>query len=156
VARALRGHPRAADVRGLLVELDPDNVAVAREAVAAAGLTDVEVRRDDAARTEVYAENVPAEVLLLCGVLGNISDDDVRATIENASRLCAPGATVIWTRHRRSPDLTPRIRGWLAAAGWDEIAFDSPGEESYAVGAHRLAGPPLPYDAGLHLFTFLR
>ena len=129
VVRALRGHPRAGDVRALLVELDPDNVAVAREAVAAAGLTDVEVRRDDAARTEVYAEVVPADVLLLCGIFGNVSDDDARATIENASRLCAPGATVIWTRHRRAPDLTPRIRGWLASAGWDELAFDSPGED---------------------------
>jgi hypothetical protein len=156
VVGALRGHPRASDVRGLLVELDPDNVSIARESLAEAGLAGVQVRRADAAQTSVYASAVPADVLLLCGVFGNVSDEDVHETVVNASRLSAPGATVIWTRHRRAPDLTPAVRGWFAEAGWDEIGFDSPGDASFAVGTHRLAGPPLPYADDLSLFTFLR
>lgn len=155
VVGALRGHPRAADVRGLLVELDPDNVTVAREGLAAAGLSRLGVRRDDAGRTDAYSGAVPADVVLLCGVLGNVSDDDARTTVGAVSRLCAPGATLVWTRHRRAPDLTPSIRGWLADAGWEELGFDSPDDESFAVGTHRLTGPPLPFAIGLRLFTFV-
>ena len=29
-------------------------------------------------------------------------------------------ATVIWTRHRRPPDLTPQIRAWFASAAWGD------------------------------------
>lgn len=156
VVGALRGHPRAADVQGRLVELDPDNVAAAREALASAGLTRIEVRHDDAGRTDAYEGAVPADVILLCGVLGNLSDEDAEATVSNVSRLCAPGATVIWTRHRRAPDLTPSVRGWLGDAGWEEVSFESEGEDSFAVGTHRLLGPPLPFVRGLRLFTFTR
>ena len=34
---------------------------------------------------------------------------------------------MIWTRHRREPDLTPQIRDWFPASGFEEIAFDAPG-----------------------------
>ncbi|GGL09868.1 hypothetical protein GCM10012284_50750 [Mangrovihabitans endophyticus] len=51
-------------------------------------------------------------------MLGNISDPDVRATIDAAARLSAPGATVVWTRTRREPDLTPAVRGWFRDAGF--------------------------------------
>src|ERR1017187_7995132 len=38
---------------------------------------------------------------------------------------CAGRVTVIWTRHRRPPDLTPRVGAWFTAAGFDELAFDA-------------------------------
>lgn len=155
VVGALRGHPRAVDVQGRLVELDPGNATVAHEAVEAAGLRRIEVRRDDAGRTDSYAGAVPADVVLLCGVLGNVSDADARTTVSNVSRLCAPGATVVWTRHRRSPDLTPQLRQWFVGSGFSELSFDSPGEDSFAVGVHRATTSPLPFVAGLRLFTFV-
>jgi len=93
-------------------------------------------------------------VLMLCGIFGNVSDEDLRTTVSNASRLCAPRATVLWTRHRRDPDRTPEIREWFAEAGFAEFAFDSPGPDRFALGAARLAVPPLPYVSDLRLFTF--
>ena len=33
---------------------------------------------------------------------------------------------MIWTRHRREPDLTPQIRAWFTGAGFEELAFGSP------------------------------
>ena len=39
-----------------------------------AGDADVEVLVADAGRTDSYAGRVPAEVVLVCGVFGNISD----------------------------------------------------------------------------------
>ena len=41
-------------------------------------------------------------------------------------QLCARRASVIWTRHRRRPDLTPRIRAWFHEAGFVERTFESP------------------------------
>jgi hypothetical protein len=155
VIGSLNGNPRAGDVRALLVELDGHNVEVARARAAAAGLAGVTVVQGDASATSVFRDAVPADVLLLCGIFGNISMDDVRTTVAAASCLCAPGAIVIWTRHRRPPDQTPSIRNLFSEAGFDEVAFDSPGQDRFAVGTHRLIADPLPYDADLRMFTFL-
>jgi hypothetical protein len=66
---------------------------------------------------------VPADLVLVCGVFGNISDDDVKTTVLALPTLCAHGGTVIWTRHRREPDLTGAIRTWFKEAGFVERAF---------------------------------
>jgi hypothetical protein len=126
VIETLPDHPRRDDVSAVLVETDPANVAWAREAAAAAGLPRVEVRQADASQPADYADATPADVLLLCGIFGNVSVADTQRTIAAAPALCAPGATVIWTRHRREPDLTPRIRAWFTGAGFEELAFGSP------------------------------
>jgi hypothetical protein len=110
----------------------------------------------DAGTTSSFASAVPADLVLVCGIFGNITDEDVRRTIEALPTLCADGATVIWTRHRREPDLTPTIRGWFAGAGFEELLFASPGIGKYAVGVHRLARAPLPFSSGVQLFTFFR
>ena len=113
-------------------------------------------RVGDAGELSTYREIPPADVLLLCGVFGNISDEDVRTTIENASRLCRPGARVVWTRGRREPDLTPTIRRWWGDAGWRETSFvtGAPTAE-WAVGAAYLTRDPLPYEQ-MRLFSFVR
>ncbi len=155
VIGALRGHPRRRDMTGLLVESDPRNAGLARAAAAAAGLSGLEVREADAGRPESYADALPADVLLLCGIFGNVSDEDIHRTVAAAPAMCAAGATVIWTRHRRAPDLTPAIRDWFAASGFDEVAFDALETATLtAVGVGRLNRAP---RAGLPdgpLFTF--
>ena len=156
---ALDERSDAGRVSALLVEFD---AALATRACAAAHALDarVEVRQADAAESSVYTDAVPADLVLLCGIFGNISDDDVRATIEAAPQLCAPGAEVIWTRHRGDPNLTPSIREWFAAAGFDEVAFVAPQTvewfDKWSVGVHRLATEPQPLKSGGHWFTFLR
>ena len=151
---ALEDHPRRGDVTGRLVELDPELAARSAQLLVAAGLDGLEVVCGDAGRTEAFAPAVPADLLLLCGVFGNVTDEDLRNTVTNASRLCAPGAAVIWTRHRRAPDLTPAIRQWWADAGFEEVSFASPGPDSPSVGVCRLVAEPLPF-AELHLFSFV-
>lgn len=89
------------------------------------------------------------------GVFGNVSDDDIRRSIASLPVLCAPGATVIWTRHRKPPDLTPTVRAWFEEAGFDEVAFDAPEEVYVSVGTHRLVAPPTPLEPGIELFSFL-
>jgi len=143
-------------VRAELIEKDSRNVAAARESVAAAELVGITVTCADAGDFAAYRTAVPADLVLLAGVLGNISDEDVRATINAMSRLCAPGATVIWTRTRRAPDLTPAIRRWFAGAGFTEHAFHAPPEVLFSVGAHRFHGQPESPPAKGRIFTFVQ
>jgi hypothetical protein len=152
---ALRDHPRRGDVSARLVELDARNAVAARAAAQAAGLGGVEVALGDAGTSDAYAGAVPAELVLVCGVFGNVSDDDVARTIRHLPELCAPGATVLWTRHRLPPDLTPAIRRWFAEAGFEEIGFDAPEDAWFSVGANRLRAEPRPLGRGVRLFDFV-
>jgi hypothetical protein len=110
----------------------------------------------DAASIDSYAAAIPAELVLVCGVFGNISDGDVRRTIDALPQLCASDATVIWTRHRYHPDRTPTLKRWFAAAGFAERAFDSPGANQWSVGMHTFRGEPQPLAPGERLFSFVR
>jgi hypothetical protein len=151
----LRDHPRREDVQARLVELDERNVAVARRSLAELQLRSIAAVRGDASITTAYRGAVPAQLVLVCGVFGNIADDDIRATIAHLPHLCAPGASVIWTRHRRPPDMTPVIRTWFCDAGFEELAFDSEDQFAFGIGTARLAKAPLPFVPGTQLFTFI-
>lgn len=161
VLGVLPGHSRCGDVTAVLVELDPRIARLAASRAAREGLAGIEVRVADAGLTAGYADALPADVLLLCGIFGNVSDNDIGRTVGAAPALCAPGGTVIWTRHRRPPDLTPLVREWFAAAGFTELAFEAPdtGSTLIGVGVHRRpagkagrsATAPLPAGP---LFTF--
>ncbi|MFD0787488.1 SAM-dependent methyltransferase, partial [Micromonospora azadirachtae] len=114
----------------------------------------VQVVVDDAARTDAYADLAPADLVLVCGVFGNISDADVRATIRHCAALCATGGTVFWTRHRRAPDLVPTICDWFVAEGFTPVAVTSPADR-IGVGVHRFLGTPRPLPAGKRMFEFV-
>src|ERR1700733_14602858 len=47
---------------------------------------------------------VPADIVLVCGIFGNISEDDIHNTVARLPALCGPNATVIWTRGTFVPD----------------------------------------------------
>ncbi len=141
-ARGARAPARdARRVSARLLETDDELAGAAESYAAAHGLDRIDVRRADAGITDSYLGAVPADLVMMCGVFGNISDDDIRRTVRTLPALCAPGATVIWTRGRfTSGDLAPTIGTWLAEAGFDEVAMDAPDDTTYRVGAHRLAG----------------
>ena len=150
----LAAHPRRDDVIACLVELDPRNAEVARAAAAAAGLSAVQVVVGDAALTDHYAGLVPANLVLVCGIFGNIVDADIRATVRHCAALCATGGTVFWTRHRREPDLVPTICNWFAEEGFTPVAVSSPAD-GVGVGVHRFTGRPRSLPAGVTMFEFV-
>ncbi|MGA8542436.1 MAG: class I SAM-dependent methyltransferase [Thermoplasmata archaeon] len=152
---ALEGHPRARDVRARLVELAPELVAAGRTQARQRHLPHVEFVEGDASHSTAYSGATPADLVLLCGVFGNITDTDVRGTIFHSPELCAENATVVWTRGRFAPDLTPTIRAWFADAGFTELSFVTIDGTTKSVGAHRLTTPPRPFRPGVRLFTFL-
>lgn len=156
VIDVVAAHRRRADVHARLVEFDPELGADARTAVALAGLEHIEIVVGDGSTSDAAAGAVPAHIVVACGIFGNISDADIHGFVEYLPALCAPGAVVVWTRHRRPPDLTPTIRDWFAGAGFEEIGFVAPDDEGLVgVGAHRLITAPRPNEAGRRLFTFV-
>ncbi len=150
----LVNHPRRSEVRARLVELDRRNADVARAVVTAAALEGVEVVTGDASWTAAYEGMVPADLVLLCGIFGHVSEEDIRHTVHRLPELCAPGATVIWTRGGFEPDLRPAIRRWFAEEGFDEVAFEVGGAINWGVGTNRMVVAPRPYEPGIRLFTF--
>ncbi|BCB80400.1 hypothetical protein GCM10022251_04420 [Phytohabitans flavus] len=149
----LADHPRRHDVTGRLVELDPDNARAALASARESGLGGIEVVTGDAADTTNYAGAVPADLVLACGIFGNISDDDIRRTVASLPGFCATGGTVIWTRHHEPPDLVPTICEWFEAAGFQRI-WVTDGSAGYGAGVHEYLGPVTELPMGERLFSF--
>jgi hypothetical protein len=145
-----------------LVELDEGLARDAEVAAARAGVAAV-VRNGDASLPATWRDVLPVDVLMLCGVFGNITDADMERTVAAARSMVAAGGAVVWTRGNRVPgdptqhpdDPAERVRRVFLAAGFDEVAFVRPADASYRVGVARLTTPstdPLPD----RLFTFVR
>jgi len=155
VVDALKVHPRGLDVTARLVESDPEIAEQARSRASSAGLSSLDVRVGDAGLADSYRGAVPADVLVVCGVFGNLTPEDITRTISMLPSLSAPGAHVIWTRHRRPPDLTGAIRDTFGRRGFVEVDFVAPEPWLFTVGTHRLLRRPDPFNAGARLFTFV-
>ena len=150
----------AARVSVTLVEVLPELVERARS-VAAKVAADVEVVAADAGCSETYVGlgTVPADIVLLVGVLGNISDADVDATVAAMPRLCAPGATLVWSRGRSldgTYDFVTPVRTAFSAAGFAEVSIRSfdVEDDRTALGVVRFNGPRVPLEPGETWFTF--
>jgi SAM-dependent methyltransferase len=143
-------------VTATLVEVHPGIAARAREAAVGTS-AQAEVRTRDAGNTDAYLGAVPADLVLLVGIFGNISDGDVHTTVATAAQLCGPGATLIWSRGRHDGDRNDVILSWFATAGFVELDYDTRDTGSRpAIGVMRYAGLAQPLAGGHHLFTFLR
>jgi len=92
---------------------------------------------------------------MVCGLFGNISDDDIRGTIAELPYLVGANAPAIWTRHRLDPDATPMIRQWFTAEGFEEIAFDTSEGVALGVGTARFTATPKAFRPGRRMFTFI-
>src|SRR5262249_16346501 len=119
---ALAEHPRRSDVQGLLIEKEP--------ALAERGRANLwpglDYRGGAGALTANCLGGVPGGLVLACGIFGNISDDDIAATVRAMPSFLAPGGSVIWTRHRGEPDLVPIIDDWFADAGFVRVFVSEP------------------------------
>ena len=107
-ARRARRPPAARPTsRGRLVELDPELAATA--AAHAPPGVEVVVRRrgDDERRTRARCRPTSCSCAASSATSPTTTSHN---TVRALPTLCAPGATVIWTRHRRPPDLTADVR----------------------------------------------
>jgi hypothetical protein len=150
----LANHPDSDRLTARLVEVAPENVAKMRARAEQAGL-DLEIVEGDAADTALYAGAVPADLVLAVGIFGNISDEDIFATIRSLPQFCAPGATVLWSRGQQLPDITNRIRNAFTDAGFEETAFHKPEDATFQIGVARYQGLPQQLQPA-RLFTFVK
>ncbi|MGW0940649.1 class I SAM-dependent methyltransferase, partial [Streptomyces sp. NPDC002666] len=150
----LSDHPRRHEVRARLVELDARNTAAASETARLAKLDQVEVATGDASLIDQYRDMTPADLVLVCGVFGNITDSDIKGTIGACNQLCKTGGTVIWTRNRAAPDRVPMICDWFDEQSFELQWLSEPGA-GYGVGVHRFTGTPRPLRTSTRLFEFV-
>lgn len=139
-----------------LIELDP--ILAQRATQRARRLpVPVHVRQVDAGDCASYQDVPPADILLACGVFGNIPVDHAKQTIQFLPGLLRPRAVVIWTRGRKDDGTDPseQIRAMFDSAGFRELAFTAPADARYRVGMNQLC------DAGAtrasvprRIFTF--
>ncbi len=150
----LAEHPRGRDVQALLVDLDARNTSCIREQAHSLGLSGVNAVTADASLISYYRSIAPAHLVLLCGLFGNIADEDIQNTISACSQLCRTDGAVVWTRNRRVPDKVPLISKWFEAHNFerDWLSEDDP---NYGVGTHRFRGHTQPIVCGAHMFTFV-
>jgi Methyltransferase domain len=159
VLRVLAERDDAARVQVTLIELHPVLAQRARDFAAEAGLTNITVQTVDAGNTAAYVGSVPADLVIMIGIFGNISDDDVRRTIHAAPQLCRPGAFLLWSRGTNGADRNCSIRSWVTEAGFVELdyrEFDQAQGERAALGSARYGGASQPLITGRQLFTFSR
>jgi hypothetical protein len=139
----------------LLVELDSELASAAEERAARLGVA-ATVVRGDAGSAAIWQDFLPVDVLLLCGILGNISQEDIRVTIEAARAMVVAGGAVIWTRgYFTGKDLRLQVRRWFSDAGFKELAFDAE-PTGYGVGTNRLRSTAPIADIPARLFSFVR
>ncbi|MEP6852306.1 MAG: class I SAM-dependent methyltransferase family protein [bacterium] len=150
----------AARVHATLLEIHPAIAERARRSAAAAGLSGrVDVRTVDAGDSDAYLTLPPADLVLLVGIFGNISDEDLQRTIVASAELCADRAAVLWSRGRGRTlvDRNDAVRAWFRAAGFTELDYAvSDRGHRPALGRVRYDGPQRPLQPGQRWFTFRR
>lgn len=145
----------ASRVAATLIDADAANVERAQRRIDRLNLNSVDVHCADAGESDAYFGTVPADLVMLCGIFGNLAEEDVARTIAAVPQLCSRNATVIWTRSRSGPDPIPGIRECFRRHGFTEEHFDAPEDSIYTVGVHRFGGTPMPLVPGQRLFTFM-
>lgn len=151
----LAGRPPQRRPQLVLVELDPDLSEAARSAADESGV-DATVVVGDAGIRSHWDNHLPADLLMLCGIFGNIADEDVETTIRSAGSLLSPDGVVIWTRGAvTGPDRRQQTRDCFRDCGFDEVAFESE-PHGYGVGANRASAAVTRLPVPDRIFTFIR
>jgi protein-L-isoaspartate O-methyltransferase len=144
-------------LRVLLTERHPVLANRARARVRAQGIDQVEVRKCDSGLVDSYLEYLPADLLVMTGVLGNVTDDDAERTISTLPSLLSPGGFVVWTRGRgEETDPSLRVRQLFSDRGFEEISFVAPQDEVFRVGVNKRDSSDVqPAVSGTRMFSFV-
>jgi len=154
---ALSGHSRRKDAWVRLVETDQNLVEAGREAVGSAGLAEqMEFLLGDATMTSAYSGMAPADLVVACGVFGNVREQQLSQLVGHLPQLCQAGAYVVWTHYLSSTGMRriELIRGFLRAAGFIERQMDFSDQAGHLVATHHYEGRGLPLVDNSRMFEF--
>lgn len=153
----LANHPRAKDVHARLVEINPQLVERGRATIESLDLTQqIEFINGDATISSNYVEAVPADIVIVCGIFGNLADEaELNRLLGNLSFLSKQGAFVIWTRgHSNGIPYSETVRRFLRESEFEEVNFKLTATADMGVGLHRYLGENLPAPKEQQLFVF--
>jgi hypothetical protein len=152
----LENHPRRNDVSARLVELNPQLVERGRATIESLSLAkQIEFINGDAAIASNYVGAVPADIVIVCGVFGNLTEGELNRLLDNLSFLSKPGAFVIWTRgHSNGIPYSENVRKILRVSGLEEVNFKLTATGDMGVGLHQYKGENLPQPKEQQLFVF--
>ncbi|MBD2435390.1 class I SAM-dependent methyltransferase family protein [Nostoc sp. FACHB-110] len=152
----LENHPRAKDVSARLVELNPQLVERGRATIESLGLAQqIEFINGDAAIASNYVGAVPADIVIVCGVFGNLSEAELNRLLDNLSFLSKPGAFIIWTRgHSNGIPYSDNVRKILHLTDFEEVNFKLTATGDMGIGIHQYVGETLPQPKEQQLFVF--
>ncbi|WP_138498226.1 class I SAM-dependent methyltransferase family protein [Nostoc sp. PA-18-2419] len=152
----LENHPRAKDVSARLVEINSNLVERGRATIESLGLAkQIEFINGDATLATNYVGAVPADIVIVCGVFGNLTDGELNRLLDNLSFLSKTGAFVIWTRgHSNGIPYSDNVRKILSASGFEEVNFKLTATGDMGVGIHQYRGENLPQPKEQKLFVF--
>lgn len=153
---SLFNHCRTSDVYGRLVEIDSRLVEAARSAAESAGLAaQLEFICGDATLGSAYQGFVPADLVLLCGVFGNVPETELPRLTQSLQCLCKTKGLIIWTRDlfQDGEQRLATIRECLQKSNFEEVSFRMTPTGNMGVGMHRYLGETLPLPDG-QLFVF--
>lgn len=153
----LANHPRKKDVHARLVELNPQLVERGRATLNEAGLaTQIEFVNGDATLSSNYVGAVPANIVLVCGIFGNLADEaQLNRLLRNLQFLAKTGAFIIWTRgHRDGIAYSDIVRKNLRETNFEEVDFRLTLTGDMGVGLHRYLGETAPLPRNEQLFVF--
>ena len=166
ILRTLADHKRRADARAHLVELDPKLVADGRNACAALELlSNIDFMNEDATDPRSYRGAAPANVVMMCGMLGLVDLAELPNVVRAMQALCAHNGHVVWTRRldwRNGVQHMKALQKLMLQAGFTQatLSVTSFGallsktrKPSFAVGTHRFGGEPIALPESERLFT---
>ena len=99
----------------------------------------IEFINGDATISFNYVEAVPADIVIVCGIFGNLADEaELNRLLGNLSFLSKQGAFVIWTRgHFNGISYSETVRRLLRESGFEEVNFKLTATGDMGVGLHR-------------------
>jgi len=153
----LANHPRTQDVHGRLVEINPQLVEQGRANIESLGLTkQIEFINGDATSAASYVGAIPADIVIVCGIFGNLSDEaELQRLLGNLGFLSKPGAFVLWTRgHFQGVPDSELVRKNFRELGFEEVKFQLTATGDMGVGINRYLGETLTEPKKQPLFVF--
>jgi Putative methyltransferase len=166
ILRTLADHKRLADARARLVELDPNLVAEGENACKALQLSGhVEFVNGDATDPSSYRIVAPANIVVMCGMLGLVDLPELPNVVRAMQALCAHKGHVVWTRRldgRNGVGQTKVLQALMAEAGFRRATLSvtsfgallsKTARPSFAVGTHQYDGKPVALPESGCLFT---
>jgi hypothetical protein len=155
VIGALADHPRRADVRGRIVELDEKNSAFARAWAKKAGLDKLEVVTGDASLSTAYAGLPPVDVVVVSGVVGHLCHPERVQLITFLHQIVRTGGYAVNTFYRGREGELQQLRDAFSAHQFEEESFETlAGKFQFTIARNRYLGQPKPFEPGVKVFNF--